>query len=84
MHIECPGCGATRALATLLRGHPIDALRLNALFVVLLPAALAGAIETYRRALRPGVFRWPRLPAAVVYAALAATAVFTIARNVVR
>jgi hypothetical protein len=82
--IDCPGCGATRALAALLRGHLLEALRLNALFVLLLPFALAGAIETYRRALRPGQFHWPQPPAPAIYATLAAAAIFTIARNVVR
>ena len=79
--IDCPGCGATRALAALLRGHFAEALRLNALFVLLLPAALAVAAETYRRAIRPGTFRWPNPPAAALYATLATAAVFTIARN---
>jgi len=82
--IDCPGCGATRALAALLRGHLFDALRLNAFFVLLLPFALAGAIESYRRALRPGRFRWPQPPAPAIYATLAAAAIFTVARNLPR
>jgi hypothetical protein len=82
--IDCPGCGATRALAALLHGHPIAALRLNALFVLLLPLALAGAIESYRRAIRPGPFSWPQPPAPALYATFAVTAIFTIARNLPR
>jgi hypothetical protein len=82
--IDCPGCGATRALAALLHGRLAEALRLNALFVLLLPFALAGAIETYRRATRPGKFSWPNPPAFAVYATLAATVVFTFSRNLVR
>ena len=35
--IYCPGCGATRALHELLRGHWLAALRLNALFTLSLP-----------------------------------------------
>jgi hypothetical protein len=79
--VDCPGCGATRALAALLHGHLMDAIRLNALFVLLLPVALAGAIESYRRAIRPGAFRWPQPPAPTLYATLAAAVVFTVARN---
>jgi preprotein translocase subunit Sec61beta len=81
LHLECPGCGSTRALAALLHGHLHEALRLNALFVLLLPFALLGAAVSYRRALRPGVFCWPRPPAAALYATLAVTVLFTIARN---
>ena len=79
--IDCPGCGATRALAALLRGHLAEALRLNPLFVLLLPIALAGAAESYRRAIRPGAFRWPQPPMPALYATLATTVLFTVARN---
>jgi hypothetical protein len=79
--IFCPGCGATRAFAAVLHGHFMDALRLNAFFVALLPLMLAGALESYRRALRPGSFHWPEPPAAALYATLTATLLFTIARN---
>jgi hypothetical protein len=79
--VDCPGCGATRALAALLHGRLMDALHLNALFVVLLPCALVFAVESYRRAMRAGRFRWPQPPAPALYATLAATAIFTVARN---
>jgi hypothetical protein len=79
--IECPGCGATRALAALLRGRWMEAMRLNALFVLLLPCVVGFAAESYRRAMRAGEFRWPRVNAGVVYAGFAAAAVFTVARN---
>jgi hypothetical protein len=82
--IDCPGCGATRALAALLRGHILEALRFNALVILLLPAALAGAVRSYRRAIHPGSFRWPQPPAPALYATLGATAFFTIARNFLR
>jgi hypothetical protein len=81
--IDCPGCGATRALAALLHARLIEALRLNALFVLLLPVAVAGAAECYRRAMRPGVFRWPQPPAYAVYATLVAAAIFTVTRNLI-
>lgn len=84
LHIECPGCGATRALAALLRGRLFEAMRLNALFVLLLPFGLGGAMECYRRAVRVGYFRWPMLPSPALYATLVAAAMFTVARNVLR
>lgn len=81
--IACPGCGATRALAALLHGRVVEAMRMNALFVLLLPFALACAMESYRRALRPGSFRWPQPPAPAVYATLGAAVIFTLARNLI-
>jgi len=84
LHIDCPGCGSTRALAALLHGSIAEAMRLNALFVLMLPFGVVGGMECYRRAVRAGEFRWPATPRAAVYAALATAAVFTIARNVVR
>src|SRR5947208_1463571 len=35
--LDCPGCGAQRALHQLLHGNVIAALRLNAMFVASLP-----------------------------------------------
>lgn len=82
LHIQCPGCGATRALSALLHGQLLEALRLNALFVLLLPFALAVAAECYRRAIRPGEFRWPTLPQPVLYALLTTAATFSLVRNI--
>jgi hypothetical protein len=81
LHLQCPGCGATRALAALLRGHLVDALRLNALTTLALPFATAYAAICYHRSLRGETFRWPKLPSASIYVALAVAVVFTIARN---
>lgn len=84
LHLLCPGCGATRALAALLHGHLREALRFNALFVLLLPFALAFAVECYRRALRTPAtqpFDWPQLPSSALYTTLAVAATFTMMRN---
>jgi len=35
--LNCPGCGATRALHALMHGHLADAARFNLLFLVCLP-----------------------------------------------
>ena len=79
--ILCPGCGATHALAFLLRGHFLDALRFNALFILLLPFALCVAIRTYMRAVSAGDFRLPRVPVPAIALAASAAAGFTIFRN---
>jgi hypothetical protein len=38
--LDCPGCGAQRALHQLLHGKVIDAVHFNAMFVLSLPLAL--------------------------------------------
>jgi hypothetical protein len=74
-----PACsapaGATRALAALLHGNLVAALRQNALFVCLLPFAglyLLSALHGRN---------WPRLPAPLLASIFVAAAVFTVARN---
>ena len=79
--IECPGCGATRALAALLHGRLTTAFHLNALFVCALPLLAAYAATAYRRALGGHPFTWPRIPLPAVYLALTAAALFTVVRN---
>jgi hypothetical protein len=81
LHLECPGCGTTRAIAALLRGHFTEALRLNALATSLFPPATIYAAICYRRYLRGDSLQWPQLPQAAVYAWLTVAAIFTILRN---
>lgn len=38
--LQCPGCGATRALAALLRGNLVEAARFNALALGMLPVLM--------------------------------------------
>jgi hypothetical protein len=80
-HLQCPGCGATRAMAALLHGHFIEAMNLNALITLLLPFAAAYGILCYYRLLQRKALRLPQPPPAVLYAALALAAVFTLIRN---
>ncbi len=40
LHLQCPGCGTTRALAALLHGHIAEAFHLNPFTTLLLPLAL--------------------------------------------
>ena len=80
--ILCPGCGATRALSVLMRGHLLEAMRLNTLFVLLLPFVLFTAARTYLRAISMDEFRWPGISTPALTATLLAVTAFTIARNV--
>jgi hypothetical protein len=80
-HLQCPGCGATRALAALLRGHLTEAMHLNALITLLLPFAVVYGILCYYRVLLGKLQRWPQPPTAAIYSMLAIAAVFTILRN---
>lgn len=81
LHLQCPGCGATRALSALLGGHLVEALRANALITLLFPFAAAYCITLYRRFLKRKPLRYPHLPPAAIYAAFATITIFTVARN---
>ena len=80
-HLQCPGCGATRALAALLHGHVAEAMNLNGLITLLLPFAAAYGTLCYYRLLQRKPFRWTQPPPTVLYTAFAAAAAFTVVRN---
>jgi hypothetical protein len=81
LHIRCPGCGTTRALAALLHGHLTEALRLNPLTTLLMPVLAIYAGLWYRRFLQHQSFRWPQLPSPAINALVAGAAIFTVIRN---
>ena len=81
LHVLCPGCGATRALAALLHLRIEAALQYNAFVVVLLPFAAAYLALAYWRACTEDEFAWPRVPAFGVASGLAAAFVFALVRN---
>lgn len=81
LHLLCPGCGATRALAALLRGHLAEAMRFNPLVTLLLPFAAAYGILCYTRFVLGRPQRWPEPPSIAIYSLVAMTAIFTIFRN---
>ncbi len=69
--LYCPFCGGLRAVRLLLRGHLLDAFRMNPLFVLSLP--LLGLL-----AVRP---RWARRKGLLV-AAVVLIFLYGIARNI--
>ncbi len=81
LHLQCPGCGTTRALAALLHGNIVEAFRLDALTMLLMPLAVIYAILWYRHFLQRKAFSLPKPRPFAVYAALAIAIAFTIARN---
>jgi len=81
LHLQCPGCGATRAVAALLHGHVTEAMNLNALVTLLLPFAAAYGILCYSRLLRRKSLHLPQPRPPVIYAALTVATVFTVVRN---
>lgn len=81
LHLQCPGCGTTRALAALLHGNVAAALRLNALTTLSLPFALGIATRSYWRFVRRRTPCIAAIPQMSLYAAIAVCAVFTVMRN---
>jgi Protein of unknown function (DUF2752) len=81
LHLYCPGCGGTRALAALLHGHVRQALHWNAIVVVALPFACLFASVAVVRALRSRPFVWPAIPQPMLAPLLLLIGVFTVVRN---
>jgi hypothetical protein len=81
LHVYCPGCGATRALAALLHGRFSNALHYNAFVVFLLPPVLYVLLKTYVRTLRGESFVWPEISPAAVNGTLLLGFLFLILRN---
>jgi uncharacterized protein DUF2752 len=81
LHLYCPGCGSTRALAALLHGHLSEAINYNPLFVAVLPSLIVWAGIVYGRAVVTDELRWPQVPKPAVMLFLGFVAVFTIVRN---
>jgi len=81
LHLYCPGCGGTRALAALLHGRLQEAMHWNAMVVVSLPCAIAFFAMAYRRAVREAPFCWPRIADGLLTCYLIVTGIFTVVRN---
>jgi hypothetical protein len=80
LHLQCPGCGTTRALSALLHGHLREALHQNPLTTILLPIILLYLAYSYsQRSSRPD--RLLTLPIPILYSLFAVAAIFTVTRN---
>jgi hypothetical protein len=74
--LYCPGCGSLRALHDLTHGHVLAALEHNALFVAVLPVAVAAWLRVVTgRTSERALPRWAGL------AVLAMLVVWTVVRN---
>ena len=80
--LHCPGCGTTRSLHAALNGRPIQALRFNALALVVLPVVGWSLVHSLRdwvldrpsRSLGRRANRW-------VWVLVGVVAIFGIVRN---
>jgi hypothetical protein len=70
--LHCPGCGATRALLELMRGHWAAALHLNPLVVCTVPPAACLLLWCRR----------PRIPSGLWWTMLVSAVAFGIMRNI--
>ena len=81
LHLLCPGCGGTRAVAALLHGQIVEALRLNPLITLLTPVAMTYMAVHCRRVFKNQSFSWPQPSPSAIYATLGAASLFAIVRN---
>jgi Protein of unknown function (DUF2752) len=81
LHIYCPGCGGTRALAALLHGRVNEAMHWNGMVVIFFPFVAAFLAVTYWRAMQATPFLWPTLPDSFLKLSLVLITIFTVVRN---
>ena len=78
----CPGCGGTRAVAALVAGQWGEAMRQNALIVVLFPLAVVFAAMQVYWAVRWNRWREVRVSPLAVMSLLSTAGLFAVVRNI--
>ncbi len=82
LHLHCPGCGGTRALAALLHGRLNEAMHWNGMAVIFFPFVAVFVAVSYWRAIRATPFLWPTVPDSLLKLSFMLIALFTVVRNV--
>ena len=82
--LYCPGCGSTHAMAALLAGRWSEAWHSNALAVILFPVIGVFLVPYFYTALRYNCGRAIVVPPLAGKAAVAATLLFGLLRNLTR
>jgi hypothetical protein len=80
-HLQCPGCGSTRALYSLLHGQVGDAIHFNAMFTIFFVFALCWGLMQYWSAIRDDRFVRVTLPPRLVGAVAVGVVAFGFIRN---
>ena len=81
LHLKCPGCGTTRALAALLHGHIADAIHLNALTTVFFSVFVIYLAHHLWKHRNSPQISLPQPPVSAIYLLLATAAIFSVVRN---
>jgi hypothetical protein len=80
--LYCPGCGATRATHQLLHGHLLEAIRFNALVVLLAPSLLGALLWERLSERRARPWSVNQLSPFLVWTLVSAVLLFGVARNI--
>lgn len=84
LHLYCPGCGAARAMHSLLHGQLYQAFRFNAALVLLLPFLSAYGVAWASDFVRGKPIRiHQQLPQPLLIGILAALLVYGVLRNLI-
>lgn len=79
--LDCPLCGATRAVHSFATGHPLRALDHNVLIALVIPLAIAALVVALVAAVRGRPVRWPTVSRGAWIALAVVVGAFWVLRN---